>query len=476
MVTKCPSKYTDADRDRRSSRRCPSSVGPRSLVTLGLVPLRARRGATPRPRAAARRLAALGAERAHRLVRHDARRGRRARSRRFLRHDFSLRRTSPSTRAARCRTGYKLSALLGRAGGVAAPLAPGPDGLRGARRAGSNRQRARDLVAWVAPVLGGVAVVLRVAARRASRARSPRRRRRPTAPGSTRACRTRTWWPTRRSSTSATSASTVPFAFAMGALLAGPHGRALDRRHPPLDARRLDGARRRPAARRALGVRRGRLGRLLRLGSGRERGADAVARRDRVPALGDDPGEARDAEGLERRRSSASRSASRCSGRSSRARASSTRSTRSRRARSAPGSSPSSSSSSSFSTAMIFCRLPLLRATTRLESLVSREATFLYNNLLLVALCLTILWGVAWPLLSEAVRGESVVVGRPVLRLLPPHLRAAAAAADGHRAAGRLAARVAARARRGRSPGRRASRSRPASCSSRSAPARRSRA
>ena len=65
------------------------------------------------------------------------------------------------------------------------------------------------------------------------------------------------------------------------------------------------------------------------------------------------------------------------------------------------------------SLALLFWRLPLLRSRTRLESLVSREATFLYNNLLLVALCLTILWGVAWPILSEAVRGESVVVGRP---------------------------------------------------------------
>ena len=66
-----------------------------------------------------------------------------------------------------------------------------------------------------------------------------------------------------------------------------------------------------------------------------------------------------------------------------------------------------------FALALIFWRAPLLRAKTTLESLVSREATFLYNNLLLVALCLTILWGVAWPILSEAVRGESVVVGRP---------------------------------------------------------------
>lgn len=66
-----------------------------------------------------------------------------------------------------------------------------------------------------------------------------------------------------------------------------------------------------------------------------------------------------------------------------------------------------------FSVAMIWLRLPQLRSTTRLESLVSREATFLYNNLLLIALCLTILWGTAWPILSEAVRGESVVVGHP---------------------------------------------------------------
>jgi cytochrome c-type biogenesis protein CcmF len=62
---------------------------------------------------------------------------------------------------------------------------------------------------------------------------------------------------------------------------------------------------------------------------------------------------------------------------------------------------------------LVFLRLPLLRAKTKLESLVSREATFLYNNLLLVALCLTILWGVSYPLLSEAVRGHTVTVGRP---------------------------------------------------------------
>jgi cytochrome c-type biogenesis protein CcmF len=66
-----------------------------------------------------------------------------------------------------------------------------------------------------------------------------------------------------------------------------------------------------------------------------------------------------------------------------------------------------------FSVVLIRWRLPLLRTKTKLESLVSREATFLYNNLLLVALALTILWGVLYPVLSEAVRGETRSVSKP---------------------------------------------------------------
>jgi cytochrome c-type biogenesis protein CcmF len=65
------------------------------------------------------------------------------------------------------------------------------------------------------------------------------------------------------------------------------------------------------------------------------------------------------------------------------------------------------------STALILARLPLLRSRSRLESLASREAAFLYNNLLLVAFALTILWGVAFPLVSQAVRGEAITVGPP---------------------------------------------------------------
>jgi cytochrome c-type biogenesis protein CcmF len=66
-----------------------------------------------------------------------------------------------------------------------------------------------------------------------------------------------------------------------------------------------------------------------------------------------------------------------------------------------------------FAVALILWRLPLLRARTKLESPLSREAAFLYNNLLLVALCLTILWGVLFPVLSELVQGTPRTIGRP---------------------------------------------------------------
>ncbi|HWE80112.1 MAG TPA: cytochrome c-type biogenesis CcmF C-terminal domain-containing protein [Gaiellaceae bacterium] len=64
-----------------------------------------------------------------------------------------------------------------------------------------------------------------------------------------------------------------------------------------------------------------------------------------------------------------------------------------------------------FSLALILWRLPLLRAKTRLESPLSREATFLYNNLLLIALCLTVLWGELWPILTQIFQGVSRTIG-----------------------------------------------------------------
>src|ERR1700693_1677991 len=67
--------------------------------------------------------------------------------------------------------------------------------------------------------------------------------------------------------------------------------------------------------------------------------------------------------------------------------------------------------SSLFSLALILWRLPLLKARTKLESALSREAAFLYNNLLLVAPCLTILWGVIVPLVTQLLEGETRTMG-----------------------------------------------------------------
>ena len=54
-----------------------------------------------------------------------------------------------------------------------------------------------------------------------------------------------------------------------------------------------------------------------------------------------------------------------------------------------------------------------LRSEQRLESLVSRESSFLFNNLVLLAACFVILWGTLFPILSEYVQGTKVTVGAP---------------------------------------------------------------
>src|ERR1700758_2225055 len=54
-----------------------------------------------------------------------------------------------------------------------------------------------------------------------------------------------------------------------------------------------------------------------------------------------------------------------------------------------------------------------LRSDHRLESLISRESSFLFNNLLFVLACFTVLWGTWFPKLSECVQGTKVTVGAP---------------------------------------------------------------
>jgi cytochrome c-type biogenesis protein CcmF len=54
-----------------------------------------------------------------------------------------------------------------------------------------------------------------------------------------------------------------------------------------------------------------------------------------------------------------------------------------------------------------------LRSEHRLESLVSRESSFLFNNLLFVVACFAVLWGTLFPILSDWVQGHKITVGPP---------------------------------------------------------------
>jgi cytochrome c-type biogenesis protein CcmF len=65
------------------------------------------------------------------------------------------------------------------------------------------------------------------------------------------------------------------------------------------------------------------------------------------------------------------------------------------------------------SIALVVSRRADLRSESRLDSLLSREAVFLGNNLVLVGLCAVIFFGTFFPLISEAITGDRASVGPP---------------------------------------------------------------
>ena len=65
------------------------------------------------------------------------------------------------------------------------------------------------------------------------------------------------------------------------------------------------------------------------------------------------------------------------------------------------------------SVALILSRLSDLRTEARLDSMLSREAFFLLNNLVLVGICFVIFWGTFFPLISEAITGERSTLAGP---------------------------------------------------------------
>src|SRR6266566_9369187 len=65
---------------------------------------------------------------------------------------------------------------------------------------------------------------------------------------------------------------------------------------------------------------------------------------------------------------------------------------------------------------LFFWRLPHLRSDNQLDSLLSREASFLINNLLFLGIVFAIFWGTIYPLVAEAVASAKVSVGPPYFK------------------------------------------------------------
>jgi cytochrome c-type biogenesis protein CcmF len=62
---------------------------------------------------------------------------------------------------------------------------------------------------------------------------------------------------------------------------------------------------------------------------------------------------------------------------------------------------------------LLFDRLSYLKSENQMESIVSRESSFMFNNLILLASCFAVFWGTMFPVISEAVQGVKITVGPP---------------------------------------------------------------
>jgi cytochrome c-type biogenesis protein CcmF len=57
---------------------------------------------------------------------------------------------------------------------------------------------------------------------------------------------------------------------------------------------------------------------------------------------------------------------------------------------------------------LILDRLDYLKSESQLESVFSRESSFLFNNLVLLASCFAVLWGTLFPVISESFSGDRI--------------------------------------------------------------------
>ena len=67
---------------------------------------------------------------------------------------------------------------------------------------------------------------------------------------------------------------------------------------------------------------------------------------------------------------------------------------------------------------LILYRLPKLQSENRIESFLSRESAFLFNNLMLLGFAFAVFWGTIFPLVAEGVTGEKISVGPPFFEMV----------------------------------------------------------
>jgi len=62
---------------------------------------------------------------------------------------------------------------------------------------------------------------------------------------------------------------------------------------------------------------------------------------------------------------------------------------------------------------LILSRLTYLKSESKMDSVLSRESSFMFNNLILLASCFAILWGTLFPVITQAIMGEKISVDKP---------------------------------------------------------------
>ena len=67
---------------------------------------------------------------------------------------------------------------------------------------------------------------------------------------------------------------------------------------------------------------------------------------------------------------------------------------------------------------LLFERLPLLRSHNELDALLSRESAFLLNNIIFIGMAFAVFWGTMYPIISEAATGQRITVGPPYFNVV----------------------------------------------------------